>query len=409
MSYFKMAERYSYYLGLFIYVLSYNIQYSYAHNEWVVSQSPMLMVIKIMRYIAYLLCALHLVSIYKHNLYSIVTALILFVAAVYATHTGPQRAPIFYTVILVTGIRTDFAKCVKIFLIIQLVTFATCLLLSFSGISGSDIIEYDGRMRSFLGYGWVNRASYALFFISLELLYLKKCRFNLLYTTILSAINLFVYSKTHTVFSMTMTFGVIAYGTIKHLSFKMKKKTVIINSRRSGYLVMALFIATIIIGLVLPIIYNADNPFMNRLNRIVTGRLELGKLAIEQYGLHIGGNKIQWVGSSTLLFGLNDGTEYFYVDNGFLQLGLEFGLLFTGFIIFIYLASIRKASIIGNQELIPVMIILGILFVFEPYTIDFAFNPFVLYFFSNIFKKTSDFADIAIERFQKRGDSLIAL
>ena len=87
------------------------------------------------------------------------------------------------------------------------------------------------------------------------------------------------------------------------------------------------------------------------------------------------------------MFGLSDGTEYFYVDNGFLQLSLEFGLLFTAFIIFIYVASIHVSCKRGNSNLAMIIVFLGGLFVFEPYAVDFAFNPFVLYFFSSIYNK----------------------
>ena len=78
MTYFKTAEKYLYYIGLFLYVLSYNIQYSYAHNDWIVAQSPALMIIKLMRYTAYLFCALHLVTMYKVNMYTVGAAVIPF-------------------------------------------------------------------------------------------------------------------------------------------------------------------------------------------------------------------------------------------------------------------------------------------------------------------------------------------
>ena len=387
MTYFKTAEKYLYYIGLFLYVLSYNIQYSYAHNDWIVAQSPALMIIKLMRYTAYLFCALHLVTMYKVNMYTVGAAVILFVAAVYATYTGPQKAPIFYSVILITGIKTNFRKCVRVFLLIQIVTFIIYISLSQMGISGSDVIEDQGRLRSFLGYGWVNRASYCWLFICLEILFLRDNKLNIVLGFVLAVVNYFIYSKTHTKFSMLMTFLIIGYGLFrqyKHIILGRKRR---IRLRTISKLAIFIFTFSIIIGVVLPLIYNPSDPTMEKLNNLATGRLGLGKTAIERYGLHLGGNKIQWVGSSTLMFGLSDGTEYFYVDNGFLQLSLEFGLLFTAFIIFIYVASIHVSCKRGNSNLAMIIVFLGGLFVFEPYAVDFAFNPFVLYFFSSIYNK----------------------
>ena len=201
---------------------------------------------------------------------------------------------------------------------------------------------------------------------------------------VLGIVNYYIYYRTNTAFSMLMTFGIIGQSVIYNYYGKVIGKRKHFNYNTLGKIAILFFVVTIIIGVLLPALYNPGNPVMYKLNKMVTGRLSLGKTAIERYGLHLGGNKLQWVGSSTLLFGLNDGDEYFYVDNGFLQLALEFGLLFTAFIIFIYLASIKKACALDNGVLVVVLLILGALFVFEPYTVDFAFNPFVLYFFSTI-------------------------
>ena len=382
----RLSKHDFYYLGLFIYVLTISIQYSYAHNIWMTSDSIMLTILKLLKYLAYVLCMLHFFVTRNIRIYAMIAGIILFLFAVYATYTGPQRAPIFYFILLITGIKTDFKKCVKIFLVIQLTTFIIYVGSAMLGIMGADTIEDFGRTRSFLGYGWVNRASYCWFFICLELLYLKNNRFNFFYASLLGIVNYFIFWKTHTMFSMLMTFGVIGYGLFNNYYLKNhRRRTSTKKSRKRLYVFsIFLFIGLIILGAALPIVYNPGNPVMYQLNKMVTGRLALGKTAIEQYGLHLGGNKLQWVGSSTLMFGLSDSSEYLYVDNGFLQLALEFGLLFTGFVIFLYIVSIKKAVEREENNLVIIYLILALLFVFEPYVIDFAFNPFVLFFFSSI-------------------------
>ena len=157
----------------------------------------------------------------------------------------------------------------------------------------------------------------------------------------------------------------------------------------------------IVAGIALILIFKSSNPFLYKLNRFVTGRLELGKKAIDRYGLHLGGNKLQWIGSSTLLFGLAEGNDYFYVDNGFLQIALEFGLIFTAFVLFMYTAAIKKAVFLKDYSFAAIVLILGMVFVFEPYVIDFALNPFVLYYFSKITIPISD-RKIAMDNFDIR-------
>ena len=375
-----------YYVGIFLYVLSMNLQYSFMFNEWSLANSPMLIVLKLLKYAAYLFCILHFITVSRFSRNFLFAAGIMLVFSVYAMFTGPEKLPLFYFVLIATAIKTDFKKIVKIFLLIQATTFVVYLTLSLLGIMGSGEVVEIGRVRSYLGYGWVNRASYNLLFMSLELLYLRKRAIDPVLAIILSAINWFVYVKTHTVFSMTITFMIIAYGAVYYFYSKSDRKITFVkkNRKRDYYLILAAFLMLIVAGIALIVIFKPSNPLLYKLNRFVTGRLELGKKAIERYGLHLGGNKLQWIGSSTLLFGLAEGNEYFYVDNGFLQLALEFGLLFTAFVLYMYTAAIKKAVYLKDYSFAAIALILGFVFVFEPYVIDFAFNPFVIYYFSKI-------------------------
>lgn len=392
-----------YYVGIFLYVLSMNLQSSFMFNEWSLANSPMLIVLKLLKYAAYLFCILHFFTLSRFSRNFLFAAGIMLVLSVYAMYTGPQKLPIFYFVLIATAVKTDFRKIVKIFLFIQATTFVIYLSLALLGIMGSGEVVEVGRIRSYLGYGWVNRASYNLLFMSLELLYLRKRALDPVLAIILSAVNWFVYVKTHTVFSMAITFMIIAYGAIYYFYSKSDRKIRFFkkNRKRDYYLLLTAFLVLIVAGIALILIFKSSNPFLYKLNRFVTGRLELGKKAIDRYGLHLGGNKLQWIGSSTLLFGLAEGNDYFYVDNGFLQIALEFGLIFTAFVLFMYTAAIKKAVSLKDYSFAAIVLILGMVFVFEPYVIDFALNPFVIYYFSKITIPISD-RKIAMDNFDIR-------
>lgn len=392
-----------YYVGIFLYVLSMNLQSSFMFNEWSLANSPMLIVLKLLKYAAYLFCILHFFTLSRFSRNFLFAAGIMLVLSVYAMYTGPQKLPIFYFVLIATAVKTDFRKIVKIFLFIQATTFVIYLSLALLGIMGSGEVVEVGRIRSYLGYGWVNRASYNLLFMSLELLYLRKRALDPVLAIILSAVNWFVYVKTHTVFSMAITFMIIAYGAIYYFYSKSDRKIKFFkkNRKRDYYLLLTAFLVLIVAGIALILIFKSSNPFLYKLNRFVTGRLELGKKAIDRYGLHLGGNKLQWIGSSTLLFGLAEGNDYFYVDNGFLQIALEFGLIFTAFVLFMYTAAIKKAVFLKDYSFAAIVLILGMVFVFEPYVIDFALNPFVIYYFSKITIPISD-RKIAMDNFDIR-------
>ena len=381
----KFKIRDLYYIALVIYTLSLNIQLSYMYNGWAASQSGMLLVLKAMHYGAYLLCLIRLAGMKRVGRFPIFFAAALFVSSVYATYTGIENAPVFHCILLACAIDTDFKKLTRIFFGVQLSTMIVYMLLALTRISGWGYFVEGSRVRYFLGYGWVNRASYCWFFLCLEYLYLKNGRLRIFEGLIGAVVALYLYIKTRTSFSLMLTALVIAYGVYKQIESLFMTRRRRSNPRVFAVVCMGAFLFTVLLGVLLPLIYDPGNPLLSLLNRLSNGRVELGSTAIARYGLHLGGNHLQWVGASSLLFGIGGQSgEYFYVDNGFLQMALEYGVLFTGFIIFVYLGSIWKSALNRDYPMTMCMLILGALYVFEPYVIDFAFNPFILYYFSNI-------------------------
>ncbi len=383
LSHGRMKRDGLYYLGLAIYCLSLNLQYSYAYNLWSVSGSGMVKVLQLMRYGAYLLCLLRFLSTRKLTPALLFFTAAMLLAALYAAVTGSDRSPIFHFLVLFCGMGVDFKRCVKLFFGIQLVTFGFYLLSAALGLWGSGYdLSQPGRKRYYLGYGWVNRASYCWFFITLELLYLKKGRLRPLLMAGLAGMNLAIFLLTNTAFSMLMTFFTLALSAAYQLERLALRRRRLPDKRRLGRVLVLLFLVTVLIGVGLPFVFTWASPLMQRLNRLTNFRLSLGQTAIRRYGVHLGGNKLTWVGSSSLLLGIGDATEYFYVDSGFLQFALSYGLLFTGFLVLIYLYSLKKAAEKGEYSLAVCLMILSVLFIFEPYVVDFAYNPFVFYFVS---------------------------
>lgn len=374
----KISSADFYYLALLLYVLANNIQRSYIYNEWAASGSMLLKAIQMLRYVAYLLCIIRLLSLKKVDSTIFVAWIILFFSSVIAAFSGTANSPIFYFLFFVAGVKTDFKKVVKIFLSVQLVTFIIYLFCGLTGIVGGETILNAGKPRAFLGYGWVNRAAYCLLFMTLEFLYIIDFKIKLLPAILIFVLNLFIYYKTYTDFPFLTTIAALVIGVFYNYIGSKKKHPVILNTK----MLYIYFIATLVLGVALPLLYNPGNNIWVKLNQVVNNRFSLAQQAIQQYGLHLWGNKLEWTGSSTLLFDLGQSEEYFYVDAGFLHIALEFGLLYAGVIAAIYFKSISAAKYKKDISLILCLFILFTLYIFEPYVLDFAFNPFPLYCFS---------------------------
>lgn len=375
-----ISSGFLYYSAVALYVLANNIQLSYAYTSWAASNGIMITVLQLLRYISYGLCFARLLHLRRFSQAFLWLGAAFMCGSIVASVTGTANSPVFYLLFFVAGINTDFKTTVKIFLSIQLFTFVLYVGCGLTGIIGEETIEQTGRIRAFLGYGWVNRASYCLLFMTIEYLYLSDFKLRLLPAAIIVALDVFIYLLTRTFFSMAVNAMIVLWGIVNR-NFRFRRRgSLFPNEKR----LTVFFIVTIVASLLLPVLYKPGHMIWDTINQAVTGRLALAQKAIQKYGLHIWGNKVEWVGSSTLLFGLSESKEYFYVDAGFLNIALEFGLLFTGVIAFIYFLGIRMACWRRDSAMTMCLFALLFLYIFEPYVIDFAFNPFPLYFISGM-------------------------
>lgn len=371
-----------YYWGLIVYLIANNIAASYAYNIWAANGSNAVMIVKAMRYIAYVLFVLKICSKTIVKLRSIYLVLLCIGVSVLAM-LGSDRSPLFYLLIVIASIQADFKKTVNIFLRIQLVFFILYTLLGILGISGSDYVVTQMRERYFLGYGWVNRAAYCWLFICLEYLYLHKGKIKPKEIIVSQLINAFIYYKTKTLFPMLLTAGIGGYGFYNYIKSGFSVKTRI-HSKKALACAILMFSGFFIIGIVLPLRYSPDNAILRSMNLLLNSRLSLAKTVIDKYGFGLLGHDVQWTGASTLMFGLSSTNEYFYADCDYVKLGIQYGMLFCGFVVVSYLAGIVKAYYYREPIATFCILFIGLLCIFEPELIDFTFNPFFLYSFTHI-------------------------
>ena len=199
----------------------------------------------------------------------------------------------------------------------------------------------------------------------------------------LELLNFYLYIKTKTVFPMLLTFGIGALG----IMLTVKRRSVFRRIRYTkGKMLFSelIFLGIVVVAMVIPIMYRSGSSALIAFNRLVNSRLSLASKAIDRYGLTLLGHEVQWTGSSTLMFGLSKSSEYFYVDCDFIKLGIQYGMIFCGFVIFLYMASIYIAYKRGDGVMCLCVLIIGVLCMFEPELIDFTFNPFFLYAFTAV-------------------------
>ena len=88
--------------------------------------------------------------------------------------------------------------------------------------------------------------------------------------------------------------------------------------------------------------YDQSIQWMEKFNKLISGRLGLGKRGYLNYDIQLLGQKIQWVGGEP-----EDVTIYNYVDSSYMQMLLNFGpiilaLILIGLILIGIFIAIRK-------------------------------------------------------------------
>ena len=125
--------------------------------------------------------------------------------------------------------------------------------------------------------------------------------------------------------------------------------------------------------ILLSLTYNNNIEILNKINTILSGRLSLGHKGIVDYGFTFLARRIVFSGGDTL-----KGIEYNYVDSSYLQLLLNFGIIFY---VLLILYILYFASLI-NQKKDIYMLLVFVIFIshstFDPQLINMAFNYFLI-------------------------------
>ena len=113
--------------------------------------------------------------------------------------------------------------------------------------------------------------------------------------------------------------------------------------------------------------YNPNIEWMNRFNALISGRLRLGKMGLESFGVHLFAKHII----------LKGGDEYNYIDSAYIRYLVNFGIIFAMFIT-AYLTYFAK--LISDKKDTYMFIIFSVLLLhstFDPELLSMGFDYFL--------------------------------
>ncbi len=227
------------------------------------------------------------------------------------TFLATKRPTLFLTVLCLIGMKNVSVDDIfKKMFDVRIITFFSVIVLAFIGIIDNTKFEIwrNGEMstRYALGFGHPNTLHLSLFILIALYIYNRYEKLNIFEYIIMIALNFFIYHFSVSRTGMVGTLILIILCAISKLKFEKIKRIIV---RVPKILFIVLFIFSIVTGL----LYGKVE-FINKLDRIFTGRIAYSNYYLQTYGFSLFGNNIQ-----------NDTNALF--DNGYLYMYIQFGIV----------------------------------------------------------------------------------
>ncbi len=196
------------------------------------------------------------------------------------------------------------------------------------GIITDYIREETSRApRHFLGFRYALYPATIIMNITMLTVYVRKKSILWLELLILAGINLWIFKMTGARLSFLISIFILAAAAFLKL-----KPTFFVRTVKIRKMMSAAFIVCALASLIISVRYNPEQSWQKSANSMLSDRLALQNIAMEQYGFSIFGQDIHENG-----YGLKaDGSEneqleeqeYFYIDNFYILCYTKYGIVF---------------------------------------------------------------------------------
>lgn len=310
---------------------------------------------------------------WKKCLETLITVAVGYVIWKYGSHK------VFFLLwLLILGARDiPFYRIVKVFLGI-----CGSLLLAAMICAGTGLIEdytyarADGAVRHALGTGSPTNCGAFLLFQILCWWYLRKEKITYYEAGIAAVIAVFVRQYINARTAAGCIAGVAVIMCIQRFFYQKNErqgKTYQMNSVLSSLLILSHIFAAGLIT-VASVFFDDQNPWMVKLDSLLSTRLMLGRKALNLFDFKWFG---QYIRNFSHAEGLTEG-GYFYIDSSYLQIALMYGTVCLAAVLLCFLIIGCRAKNQKDWTFIWILAFLAVHSIIEPRLIQLAYNPFIL-------------------------------
>ena len=351
---------------------------------------------KIIRYVIYGICIIKIctTSYRSADIIPILFFLLVFILSYYKSH---NRTMMLYSLIMLASYKLSNDKIIKTTCYMQGLLLLIIVLLSQTGIIMDYVFDKGTRERHSMGFVWTTIAPIIFFYYVMGYVYINRRKLKKSRLILFEIISIWFYLKTNTklVFTLTSLFIMfVLFETLNRKRYKFLSRFKLIYI---AYPFLMWFFILVVCRL-----YNRDSSTWIKINNMLTGRLTLSQDAINYYGINLLGHNVEWKGFS-INHASYDVGEYNYVDSSYLQLTINYGVIFMVVVLAVFSYAIYKHIKANDYYTVVIYIFILTLTLTEPQLMNFSFNPFSLLAFGMIAKDINDLMSSKyIHRYKKK-------
>lgn len=301
---------------------------------------------------------------------------------VFYAYRFSQCRELIYLVLLILGAKDiSFSKIMKAYTIVAGVLLGATIIAASSGILENISFGEESK----LAFGIVSSTDFAahVFFFILCWWYVwgKKMRMGAILPILGAAIFTYYYSQARCSTACLVLLAMMIVGD-KGIAFytrksKAKDKVFSILACISACSVQLAAVGT----LSLTMLYEFDVNWIQKINQLLSNRLELGKRGMSIYGFCMWGQNVEqrgnWVTGAAI-------GKYFYLDSSYLQMTVIYGIVISVLLMIAFLTIGYRAYDSKKWTLLWVLVLLAIHGVIEQRLWNIAYCPFLLAVFARL-------------------------
>ena len=283
-----------------------------------------------------------------------------------------------YSMLLVLLVNVDMKVVLRNYIVVAGILVVGVFLLSLVGMIPNLQYNRAGVIRNSFGFIYPTDFASHCFYLFLAVSYLLKDKFI----------------WTRSLFGVLLSAFIIKYCDARLNALSILLATVIFiyfyysNGKKLKIFALLPYSAVVFASIVTYLSYKFSwsNPFLVSVNKLITGRLALGRNAFDTFGVHLFGTRnVQFIGSG----GKTESViGYNYVDSSYVQMLFTYGIVPVVLLLIIYVVASRKQYKDGQYLLVAILSLIAFNCMIEAFWFVPTYNIFMfLLFTTNTFSK----------------------